>query len=120
MEKEVWRLRRERLENWDFKDCVGPGWHELLDEILTFLRKEKEKGHDIQILQVKEKFGGLRVYVTGLTEEADRELWALADKSVKICEECGASGQIRSSRGWLRSVCDTHYAIWNREEEDDD
>jgi len=54
--------------------------------------------------QVKEKFGGLRFYMTHGTEE----VYALISKaealSCKTCEECGGPGEKRAGT-WIRTLC---------------
>lgn len=60
-----------------------------------------------QVMQVKEKFGALRVYISS----SDPGLHAVCDAigylSYRTCEECGAPGKIRSG-GWIRTLCDKH------------
>lgn len=66
---------------------------------------------------VKEKFGGLRVYISGLTGasplqlDASDEIWKLIAfleyASNYVCENCGMPGQNRDNgRGWLKTWCD--------------
>ena len=69
-----------------------------------------------RISQIKEKFGGLRYYVSlGDVDDRTREAaWALiADaeaESLRICEECGAPGTVGPVRttgfGWVLTLCD--------------
>jgi hypothetical protein len=56
----------------------GDGWYDLLDRLSFELEPmiiAHEKEHDIHnefplyVTQVKEKYGGLRFYTTGMTEE---------------------------------------------------
>jgi hypothetical protein len=91
------------------------GWWGLLDRVQAFIEEQRKDG-PVEILQAKEKFGGLRVYVNGLSEEADRELWALLDESYKMCEVCGQSGKLVSPRGWFRTLCPVHTEEFKREE----
>lgn len=61
-----------------------------------------------ELAQVKEKFGGLRFYVDGASEELRAQI-ALAEMlSFRICEVCGAPGSLRRE-GWFRTLCDGHY-----------
>lgn len=61
-----------------------------------------------RILQIKEKFGQLRIYLSA-PEPYYRELIDMVDKaeraSAKTCEDCGSPGQSRSG-GWIRTLCD--------------
>ena len=81
---------------------VGPGWSEL---VRAFFQACQDAG--VEIVQVKEKFGGLRMY----TGETPEHLWGLiADiekKSYKTCEDCGKHGKPRTG-GWVRTLCEEH------------
>lgn len=82
------------------------GWHPMIEELLT-----KLKPYPIKILQIKEKFGGLRVYyqwtgpssipmiagVNGLIEEAEI-------KCAKICEVTGEPGVLHTKDGWFKTL----------------
>lgn len=85
------------------KRAVGPGWSELLDELDAELYAADP---DYKTLQVKEKFGLLRVYLDGPFRE---DLYAIIGKyeqeSSITCQECGGVGTIRSP-GWIRVHCD--------------
>jgi len=63
--------------------------------------------------QVKEKFGGLRFYMTCGTDE----IYDLTDKaealSYKTCEECGKPGEERHG-GWIRTLCDYCHENWDK------
>jgi hypothetical protein len=61
------------------------------------------------VMQVKEKFGGLRFYYDGGDEAVAgmvRMAEAWADHS---CEECGAPGT-SGGKGWIRTLCPAHRA----------
>lgn len=59
---------------------------------------------DAHILQIKEKWGGLRFYV-----DADMETLHFIDemeeKSLTVCERCGEFGKLRRG-GWVLTLCD--------------
>jgi hypothetical protein len=55
--------------------------------------------------QIKEKFGGLRVYYSG-GDEFVRGLVHMAEAmSYCICERCGNKGS-PNKQGWIRTLCD--------------
>lgn len=54
--------------------------------------------------QVKEKFGGLRFYMTSHTEGMDELIREAEALSEKTCEECGGPGKLNST-GWIRCLC---------------
>ena len=57
--------------------------------------------------QVKEKFGGLRVYLTSSTDEMEQAIRQAEEESFKTCEICGEPGALRRG-GWLATLCDAH------------
>lgn len=84
-------------------DYVGPGWWPLLRCVFLAL---KSSGWDGQAAQIKEKFGGLRIYIDGLAPQYDAIVDAAESVSASVCECCGRSGQRRSSSGWLKTRCE--------------
>ncbi len=88
---------------------VGKGWYPLVGKLLADL---KAIGGVHNILQTKEKFGFLRVYMSTLadiTQEQDDALSAAIVQaetvSGTICELCGKSGKVRK-HSWLITRCD--------------
>jgi len=95
---------------WGFD--VGNGWFDLIWDLSARLEKliflftlEHPAESYPRASQVKEKFGGLRFYMTSATDE----MWDLIDeaegKSYTICEDCGQPGKERPG-GWIKTLCD--------------
>lgn len=108
MTKEVEeRLRREfpevceKLNRYGF-EC-GDGWESLVREALEVLST-----HGCVALQIKEKFGGLRVYYLPHSAEASEKLYEIEDRSVKTCDVCGIGGKIVGKNYWWRARCAEH------------
>lgn len=80
------------------------GWHPLIDRTLA---KIKELEPDFTIFQIKEKFGGLRIYGHPITDEIDNIISDAEDESYHTCEVCGAPGKVRET-GWIKTLCDEH------------
>lgn len=82
--------------------CVGIGWHHIIDRMITEL-VELEWNKDLH--QIKEKFGGLRVYI-GDENEAMAEVICRAERYASVtCEACGDPGESRNTR-WIKTLCD--------------
>jgi hypothetical protein len=62
------------------------------------------------IVDVKEKFGGLRFYVDGGDDKLDRYVVFAESMSNRVCEECGAPGR-HTSGGWIKTLCKEHAKI---------
>ena len=94
--------------------AVGAGWYPILEILcsniqhhLDWKNRESLVVPQVEVDQIKEKFGGLRFYYTGGDDEISgmvRMAEAWADAS---CEECGAPGKSRNG-GWIRTLCDKH------------
>ncbi len=101
---------------------VANGWRKLIENLLKELDEfSKQNDFSIKILQVKEKLGGLRVYI-GLFSESKGDLKtesnkvyeiinATEAKSYEICEVCGKPGGT-SEGGWKISLCPKHMKQW--------
>lgn len=82
------------------EQCVGLGWQPIVKKAI-----EEIEAKGGTILQVKEKFGGLRLYCAG----DDGSIFDIADKAERdcenLCEDCGIPGKKRSD-AWIRTLCD--------------
>jgi hypothetical protein len=93
---------------WKSIDC-GPGWWPIIATLDQVLR---ERYPDYRVVQIKEKFGGLRFYADGV-DAAGYEIIGAAERSAaETCEECGQPGAPRTHRYWYRTLCDTDFASW--------
>jgi len=86
----------------DWKFNVGDGWHPILEELHAELEK-LIPGYRAE--QVKEKFGTLRVYVSPWSDAVYEAIRRSEEESSRTCEQCGAPGEIRTSRFWLKTLC---------------
>jgi hypothetical protein len=81
---------------------IGDGWMPLLVPVVAL---SKKKG--IPLVQVKEKFGGLRIYTDVADEELDAAIRKAEEKASHTCEICGnEEASLRSNKGWLTTRCD--------------
>ena len=99
--------------------AVGKGWYPILEilcaNIQSHIDWKVKQGVDVaqvEVNQIKEKFGGLRFYYTGGDDTVHgmvRMAEAWADTA---CEECSAPAETRGG-GWVRTLCDVHEAERN-------
>ena len=86
------------------KASVGKGWAVLLDRLFA------AKPEETLVVQVKEKFGGLRFYVSSCTREFFALIHAAENESFRVCESCGAPGSPKTPggnpHGWIKTICD--------------
>ncbi|KIK57639.1 hypothetical protein GYMLUDRAFT_75256 [Collybiopsis luxurians FD-317 M1] len=96
---------------------IGDGWKPLIYDLCTQL-VQLDAG--VVFDQIKEKFGGLRVYYsfdktsTGQkpTDSQVEQVKTLVEETIgkadATCETCGAAGTLRETkRGWLFNSCDS-------------
>lgn len=60
--------------------------------------------HELKVVQVKEKFGTLRFYTQGSTDEMWRRIQESEKMSSETCEICGKPGKILND-GWVSVRC---------------
>jgi hypothetical protein len=104
------------------------GWYELLSSVCwrisqhekniadrIRIRNEAGKENDqsdlnyvpVKFDQIKEKFGGIRIYYTGGDDYVSGVVSLADEMSYKICEVCGNAGKPNKG-GWITVLCDEH------------
>jgi hypothetical protein len=116
-----------------FQVECGDGWKCLYQPLIDLCNL-----YGMQVLQVKEKFGGLRFYFHGVGPNGldIYELVSAAEEaSYHICEECGEGGQAGydSAKGeilykattggsktssWIRTLCEPCREKWDKSREE--
>ena len=100
--------RYDEIENkYDFLDCpleIPEGWFDLVDEMLGEIQTLGLPKDQFGFLQIKEKYGQLRVYWYG-----DERIEEIVDKyeelSKDICCHCGKPAT-KISLSWICPWCD--------------
>ncbi len=119
----------EKKINQEFPDLIPKdlifecldGWYQIIKDVCYLIDKRERnivpKGYyysssqpensfaEIEINQIKEKFGGLRIYyyggddiVTGIVEMAERH-------SLSTCENCGKPAECKSYGQLIKTLC---------------
>lgn len=99
---------RATCMHWGFD--VSDGWFEILRTMLGKLETARlklppEQAAHVKLAQVKEKYGGLRVYLTCYPEGADKILEEASKASYETCEICGSTQDVTTEGGWLTTEC---------------
>lgn len=112
MPRNLWT--NEIPENYDFShtylDDMPDGWRiafgeEICEEILEELISTNTL-ETYRIIQVKEKFGGLRWYDEGGSDRIGQEIVPkYAARSMQTCIHCGKPAT-KKSTGWIAPWCD--------------
>jgi hypothetical protein len=95
--------------------CVEDGWEPLVREVSVkveaiIVAMPEEERSRYRMFQVKQKLGGLRLYMNkDSTKEIDELLNESEHRSFSICETCGGSGTRRTTqRNYIYIGCNQH------------
>lgn len=110
------RAQPDPIDHWGI-EC-GDGWHAIIDRALALMEPEIAKMRDAgvskrswpKVGQLKEKFGGLRLYIRNshkLLSDIDAQLNALELQAQVTCERCGVTGELRHTGGYIHVSCNT-------------
>ena len=86
------------------------GWYELIADLI---RELIQAGWTREISQIKEKFGGLRFYASGLPENGHEIIKRYEERALKTCEICGSEYKVKL-RGyrWVKTLCHNCAGPW--------
>ena len=86
----------------------GKGWEKLYKPLINYIEKfnkDKNETEQIQILQIKEKFGQLRFYVNFTTLELYEMIRNAERKSWDVCETCGNEKYVGHTHHYISICC---------------
>lgn len=113
--KNAWTGKVDKNYHFDvtWLDDMPYGWRKRFGiELCKDLKKALVKANylkDYQIIQVKEKFGTLRWYDNGSSEECHQILFDYEYISGHICIECGKLDTPMIDDGWVSPICEDCY-----------
>ena len=93
---------------YEYNFAIGDGWYNLVYELILKIRNnDQAKGKWItKVTQCKEKFGGLRFYVTGTSDKNWDLIREAENKSYGICDETGSEVEVGVwNDGWVQTIC---------------
>jgi hypothetical protein len=90
----------------------GDGWADLLVELCTKIQSHlltlpEQEVESIHAIQVKEKYGTLRFYLSSYNEVLESLIEEATERSSKTCEVCGSPGEVIGD-SWLYCACENH------------
>lgn len=86
----------------------GDGWYHIINMLSERIYEIDPQEH-ARVLQVKEKFGTLRFYLSHGTNKMYEYIGIAENMSAMTCEICGWAGKTRNDN-WIRTLCDECYA----------
>ena len=93
---------------YDYGFDIYDGWYKLVYELILKIRiNDEAKGKWVtKVTQCKEKFGGLRFYVTGTSDKNWDLIREAEQKSYGVCEVTGSEVEVGVwNDGWVRTMC---------------
>lgn len=99
---------RESCMAWGI-EC-GNGWFSIIESVCNTIHQYEEfkkdtQYHPVKFDQVKEKYGGLRIYFSGGDEYVEGIISMAEAMSYKICEICSNKGETNKG-GWISTLCE--------------
>lgn len=103
---------------------VGKGWWPIIErlcdniqshidsrakQVIQFPNENYQPVKQVEIRQIKEKFGGLRFYYDGGDDRVYGMVRMAESWASVSCEDCGAPGE-QTGGGWIKTLCPTHAA----------
>jgi len=90
-----------------YKDLeCGPGWNALIGEVFAIAESHLSKMPGFKFAQIKEKFGGLRMYFDEGDDYIAGAVRLAESVSFRTCEVTGKPGRLFKRGGWVRTLCD--------------
>ena len=93
---------------YDYGFDINDGWYKLVYELILKIRtNDGAKGKWVtKVTQCKEKFGGLRFYVTGTSDKNWDLIREAERKSYGVCEVTGSEVEVGVwNDGWVQTIC---------------
>lgn len=102
----------------------GDGWFDILSTLCWMIKQHEDNNkwqteykqkqdpsyvsdyNPVKFDQIKEKFGGLRIYFSGGDEYIEGLVSMAESFSYKICEVCGERGKPNEG-GWISTLCES-------------
>lgn len=105
---------RGRMGKGCYFEC-GDGWFDIIYNLAYQLEKEINKISKEELdlglctaVQIKEKYGTLRFYMSTETDKMSKLIAKAEARSEVTCEKCGDKGKLRTD-GWYTTLCTEHY-----------
>lgn len=106
------------LKDKVFHFRCGDGWSDLIDNCCKTIQhylKNNKQPPVFYFTQIKEKFGGLRMYYDGGDRFIQGIIQFTESQSYRICEETGKPGELYAkTTGWLQTLCHEHAAGYTK------
>jgi len=89
----------------------GDGWYSVIDKLCKKIMEtlSMQELADLCIDQIKEKYGTLRFYYSGVNfNKIEHFILEAEEESARVCDECGEEGKLREDKSYIQTLCDEH------------
>lgn len=83
------------------------GWISILENLFNQITKLNIPDN-FKIVQIKEKFGTLRIYAHNSTIEINKLIREAEITSFTTCEVCGELATLDRTKSWWKTLCEKH------------
>lgn len=87
---------------------VNIGWFSIIELLCESMQRyvDSNKIDQIEFVQIKEKFGTLRIYANYHNEDIQKMIDVAEILSGKICEDCGSVKEVsQNKQGYILTLC---------------
>ena len=93
----------------EYHEC-GKGWEALIlkaEALINDYNIRHPNEPQLEFTQIKEKWGGLRIYLNYYPEDIDDKLHTIEEESCTMCEHCGTTKNVSKewTHGWIMTLC---------------
>jgi len=105
--KEIQEQYKDLFSDKFYDFSISDGWLAIITSLLKSIKNDIMYNDmpEVKIIQIKQKFGGLRVYYDG-GDDATRGMVTMAMAiAEETCEDCGSTEDISQTSGYIRTLC---------------
>jgi hypothetical protein len=86
----------------------GDGWYAIIENACEAIAKrcEEQEINGFAFVQIKEKFGTLRMYANGEDEYISEVIARAESQSGETCERCSDAGTRNTEGYWISTLCE--------------
>jgi hypothetical protein len=100
-----WRISQHETNIEGRKKYLASQNQDIQKDFGITIKGDEPEYYPVKFDQVKEKYGGLRIYYSG-GDDYVRGVVSMAEEySYKVCEVCGNTGRPNKG-GWISTLCD--------------
>jgi hypothetical protein len=96
----------------------GDGWLPIIETFFELIRHDIKWNNmpPVKIIQIKEKFGTLRIYHNGGNDKLLAYEMFASGMSDKMCEVCGTTKNVGRTHDWIQTICGPCFEAWANSE----